>query len=60
MACFSPRSRASKRRSPSARMGPRLAQETDAAKRLELLCSTLDSIETNANPLEAVHPRRGR
>ena len=52
MACFSPK------KPPvapvaAADWASAAAKETDAAKRLELLCATLDSIETNANDSSA-------
>ena len=48
MACFSPQKPRVEAIEPK-EWASAASNETDAAKRLELLCSTLDSIETNAS-----------
>ena len=48
MACFSPQKPRVEAIEPK-EWASASTKETDAAKRLELLCATLDSIETNAS-----------
>ena len=52
MACFSPQKPRVEAIEPK-EWARASSNETDAAKRLELLCATLDSIETNANDSSA-------
>ena len=52
MACFSPQKPRVEAIEPK-EWARASSNETDAAKRLELLCSTLDSIETNASDSSA-------